>query len=215
MNIYLDETGDLGWSFDKPFQEGGSSRYLTITALIIPKPLSSRSKRIVKKTYQKRKQPTNIEIKGKDLAGQDQIDFAKRTVRLLLRETSIKVGAITVKKENVQPHIRKDPNKLYNYMVNFILLDEINRYPVVDFIPDPRTIKVESGNSLVDYLQTKLWFEYGSATIIKHIPVESHQSLNLQFVDFISHIIWSRYEFNRSGAFNILKPYILLKHLFF
>ena len=86
---------------------------------------------------------------------------------------------------------------------------------VVDFIPDPRTIKVKSGNSLVDYLQIKLWFEHNSATVIRHTPVESHQSLNLQFVDFISHIIWSRYEFNESSAFNIVKSGLLIKHLFF
>lgn len=37
MNVYFDESGDLGWSFDKPYGAGGSSRYLTIAFLIIPK----------------------------------------------------------------------------------------------------------------------------------------------------------------------------------
>ena len=102
-------------------------------------------------------------------------------------------------------------------MVNFIRLDEIKNCSTVDFIPDPRTIKVASGNSdsLVEYLQTKLWFEYNSATIIRHQPVESHQSHNLKFIDFISNIVWGRYEFNRSSVYNILKPHILIKHLFF
>jgi hypothetical protein len=34
--IYLDESGDLGWKFDGPYLGGGSSRYLTITALCVP-----------------------------------------------------------------------------------------------------------------------------------------------------------------------------------
>jgi hypothetical protein len=29
--IYLDESGDLGWSFDAPFRRDGSSRNLTTT----------------------------------------------------------------------------------------------------------------------------------------------------------------------------------------
>ncbi|WMN84132.1 DUF3800 domain-containing protein [Vibrio parahaemolyticus] len=34
-NIYLDESGDLGWTFDSPYRRGGSSRYLTIASLIV------------------------------------------------------------------------------------------------------------------------------------------------------------------------------------
>jgi hypothetical protein len=100
-------------------------------------------------------------------------------------------------------------------MINFILLDEIKTFSTINFTPDPRTIKVASGNSLVDYLQTKLWFELNSAAIINHTPMESHLNNNLKFVDFISNIVWSRYEDNKSSPFNILKPYITNKLLFF
>ena len=215
MNIYLDESGDLGWTFDRPYRHGGSSRYLTISVLIAPKNLSHLPKRIIKKTYRQNNVPTSIEIKGKDLTRDEKIKFSNRVVGLLNRDPSIKISAITVKKENVQPHIQMDSNKLYNYMVNFILLEEIKNFSTVDFIPDPRTIKVASGNSLVDYLQTKLWFELNSATIINHTPMESHKNNNLKFVDFIANIVWSRYEDNKSGPYNILKPHITTRQLFF
>ncbi len=215
MNIYIDESGDLGWIFDKPFQSGGSSRYLTITAVIVPKTLSHYPKRIVKEIYSKRNQSTAIEIKGKELSKNERVEFAQKVVSLLRNQPSINISSITVKKRNVQPHIQSDPNKLYNYMVNFALLDKINKCSVVDFIPDPRSIKVKSQNSLVDYLQTKLWFEYNSATVIRDKPMESHLNINLQFADFVSYIVWSRYEYNKSDAFNILKPYVLIKNLFF
>ena len=100
-------------------------------------------------------------------------------------------------------------------MVNFALLDKIKKCSAVDFIPDPRSIKVRSQNSLVDYLQTKLWFEHNSAMIIRYKPMESHLNINLQFADFVSHIIWNRHENNKFDAFNILKPYISIRHLFF
>jgi len=90
-----------------------------------------------------------------------------------------------------------------------------NHTAMEDFIPDPRTIKVSSGNSLVDYLQIKLWFELNSATVIRHVSQESKASLNLQFADFISHIIWSRYEDSEIDVYNLIKPNIYEKHLFF
>ncbi len=68
MNLYLDESGDLSWTFDKPHRAGGSSRYLTIATLIVPKDLSHLPKKIVKEIYLDRKQSTAYELKGKDLS---------------------------------------------------------------------------------------------------------------------------------------------------
>jgi hypothetical protein len=215
MNLYLDESGDLGWTFNKPYGAGGSSRYLTIATILVPKNISHLPKRIVKEIYRKRKQPTNIEIKGNTLSLDEKEFFLRKAIQLLKDQTSVKVSIITVKKENVQSHIRDDSNKLYNYMVNFAVLDLIKSYPIVNFIPDPRSIKVASGNSLIDYLQTKLWFELNARTTLINSPMESKYNLNIQFIDFLSNIIWSRYEFNKSKYFNLIKPYIIEKNLFF
>lgn len=35
MLIFLDESGDLGWSFDRPNGDGGSSRYITISGIVV------------------------------------------------------------------------------------------------------------------------------------------------------------------------------------
>ncbi len=215
MNVYLDESGDLGWSLDKPYRNGGSSRYLTIAALIIPKIISHLPKRLIRKTYKGKNQSSDIELKGQYLSKEETDRFIRKVIHLLEREPSITISVITVKKENVQHHIRSDANKLYNYMVNFAILQEIRECPSVDFIPDPRTIKVASGNSLVDYLKTKLWFELNSATVIKHIPIESKRNLTLQFIDFIAHVVWSRYENNEYDSYRLLRPYITERHLFF
>ncbi len=215
MNLFLDESGDLGWKFDKPYQFGGSSRYLTIATLIIPKTLSHLPKRIVKKIYSKRKQSTSLEIKGNTLSDKEKDYFIKKTIALLKKQPSIQLSVITVRKENVREHIRSDANKLYNYMVNFAILDKISTYPIVNFTPDPRTIKIASGNSLIDYLQTKLWFELNSATKLIYNPMESGKSLNLQFIDFISHIIWKKYEHKEHKFYGQIKLSVSEKHLFF
>ena len=215
MNIYVDESGDLGWKFDAAYRQGGSSRYLTITFLLIPKTLSHLPKRIVRKLYLKRGKSTKRELKGAELSSTEKLFFAEKVIALLARNPDIEILAITVKKENVQEHIRKDPNKLYNYMIGLVLLDRIRQKPAVTFIPDKRSIKVESGNSLVDYLQIKLWFDLNVSTIIHNNPEESDKSLNLQFVDWISHIIWSRFEDREFQPFNIVKGSVKLIPLFF
>ena len=85
MNIYIDESGDLGFSFSRPYGKGGSSRYLTITCLLVPKHLTHKPKRLVKKLYQRLKQPPQDELKAIDLKPSDKIYFAGRVKKLLIK----------------------------------------------------------------------------------------------------------------------------------
>ena len=215
MLIYIDESGDTGWKFDKPFMQGGSSRYLTISALVIPSSKKDLSKRIIRKMYTRHGWDTVNEKKATDMNPTEKLHFCSRAVKLMTDNDELSIYAITVKKENVLDHIRRDSNKLYNYMLRLALLDEMARHPVVTIIPDERSIKVKSGNSLVDYLQIGLWFEKNAPTQLHCIPGLSHKVLNLQFIDTITHCIWRRYEFNDSSFYRILKPHILEKVLFF
>jgi hypothetical protein len=216
MIVYIDESGDLGWKLDQPYRNGGSSKYLTIGFLIVPNEKSHIPKRIIRRFYNKFHIPRSIEWKGKDLTIPQREYFIKETKEILRKHRDIRVLTITVMKENVQPHIRADQNKLYNYMVRLALLDEIKNEPIVNFIPDPRTIKISSGSSLIDYLQTELYFELSSATKLNQILVDSKSSLNLQFIDFISHIIWKSYEDNdkniSSGILHVMKQKTLFFH---
>jgi len=108
MNLYLDESGDLGFTFDKPNRYGGSSRHLTIAILLTPKELSHLPKRIIKKLYQRKKQPTSKELKGPELTSKDRLFRANKIVTLLTNHPSIEAFAITVYKKNVEDHIRRD-----------------------------------------------------------------------------------------------------------
>lgn len=110
-------------------------------------------------------------------------------------------------------HIRKDPNKLYNYMIGMLLLDHMARADEVIFTPDDRSIKVQSGNSLHDYLQTKLWMERGVATELKTIPCDSSKNLCVQFADMISGIAQGHYEDRNSEPLRLLsrhfRPFLI------
>ena len=142
--------------------------------------------------------------------------FAKKANELKIQhQADIKYISITVKKENVQNHIRSDANKLYNYMIGLSLLQEMSCHEKVTFVPDPRSIKTKSGNSLHDYLQTQLWFEKEASTILTTKPCDSASSLNLQFSDMLSGIVQGHFEDNNSKPWEKLRTNISYIPLFF
>jgi hypothetical protein len=214
--IFLDESGDLGWKFDLPYRNGGSSRYLTIASLVASPEKRSLSKRAVKKLYKQFKWPFEQEKKWSGMNAAERLYFAESARKLFLEnDGEIKFLSITVRKERVQNHIRQDANKLYNYMIGLSLLDEMSAHDRVSFVPDPRSVKVESGNSLHDYLQTKLWCELNSSCVINTQPCDSCKSQNVQFADMLSGLVQSHFEDGNSGPWNILRSHITSKRLYF
>jgi len=213
MQILVDESGDLGWILDKPYRKGGSSQYLTLACLFLPKSLKNLPKNIIRNMYKKmrwqnEKKASTATIKQKTI-------FCQNVITLLKSNPSIKIDVITVKKENVANHIREDGNKLYNYMLSLIIPEYTSAYSEVDFIPDERSIKVKSGNSLVDYLQAKLWFDHAQQTKLVNKPGRSHEQYNLQFIDWVAHCIWVNFEWGQNTMHNVLLPYIKNRTLFF
>lgn len=145
--IYLDESGDLGWSFAAPFRNGGSSRYLTIAAICVPSDKKHLPKRIIRKLYGQFGWPISVERKWSMMNDPERTAFAQAAHALCQANADIHLHAITVRKQNVQMHLRADGNKLYNYMIRLSLLGRMRHHPEVIMIPDPRSIKVRSGKA--------------------------------------------------------------------
>lgn len=214
-NIYLDESGDLGWVLDKPFRHGGSSRFLTIAFVLCPSEKKHLLQRIVVDVYRRTRHNPKKELKGSSLSISDKCFFAEKVRKLVSMNPDIVIGAITVNKSKVQQHIREDANKLYNYMIRLAVLPLIKEQPIVNLIRDNKTIKVKSGNSLIDYLQTTIWFDLTSRTKIVDIPSDSKRVKNLIFIDWINNLIWGKYEDDNTKAYDIIRNVISSKKLFF
>lgn len=213
--IYLDESGDLGWKLDMPFGAGGSSRHLTISALCVPEAKRAIPKRVVREMYRKFAWATSAEKKWSKMDASERNAYARAIRAMCDAHPDIGIYAIVVKKENVQQHIRSDGNKLYNYMVKLALLKAMTKCENVTLIPDPRSIKVKSGNSMSDYLQTELWFTEGVATELRCCPTDSARCLAIQFCDVLAGIVQSRFEMAADGNYNLISPRLTLKQLFF
>ncbi len=216
--IFADESGDLGWTLDQPYRNGGSSRHLTVAAICVPPQKKHLPKRVVRDLYKAYGWPTCTERKWVDMSAAARTEFAKAAVEMCTKHPDISLHAIIVNKCNVEDHIRKDPNKLYNFMVKMSLLDCLAKYDAATLVPDARSIKVESGNSLHDYLQVELWFTKRVKTVLKTLPLESKNCLGIQFADMLSGVIQSciedRGERERDD-YDIIKAVLKPKLLFF
>jgi len=213
MQVYLDESGDLGWNFDKPYRLGGSSRFLTLAFLFVPIKKNHYTQNLINKLYWKHK--WKHEKKASYATLTQKIIFCENVLKILKKHQDIRIDVIVANKINVQSHIRNDSNKLYNYMVGLVIPDYIGTKDKVEFIPDKRSVKVRSGNSLADYLQIKLWFDHHYKTVIIDKPAESHNNFNLQFVDWIANCTWLKFEDSEEEPYDILSPYIHIRRLFF
>lgn len=214
-NVYLDESGDLGWILDKPYRHGGSSRYLTIAFVVCPSEKKHLLRRIVVDVYKHTKHDPKTELKGSSLSVSSKCFFAERVRRLVSMNPDIVIGSITVNKSKVKLHIREDGNKLYNYMIRLAVLPLVKDHHMVNLIRDNKTIKVQSGRSLIDYLQTTMWFDLSSHTKIVDLPSDSKQVKNLIFIDWMNNLIWGRYEDGSTKPYDIIKNIITSKKLFF
>ncbi|HHB1533850.1 TPA: DUF3800 domain-containing protein [Acinetobacter baumannii] len=151
--IYLDESGDLGWNMEKPYQKGGSSRMLTLAAICLPENKVKYVQRIVRALYEKRKRPLKNELKSVDLNLKDKEIFVKLTAKLIKDHPDIQLRSITANKEFVNARFKNDPNAFYNYMVKLLLLGTICKHKYVDFMPDRRSERVSLKWNMGEYLK--------------------------------------------------------------
>jgi len=213
--LYADESGDLGWDFNAPYRQGGSSRYLTIGVLCVPSAKKHVPKRVIRELYDRFKWPVGTEKKWHQMTPQERATFATEAFKMCEKHPDIHLHGITVNKQNVEPHIRNDENKLYNYMIRLCVLDCMAADTDVTFVPDPRSIKVESGNSLHDYLQLELWFTKKVKTLLKTQPQDSKSCRGVQFADMLAGLIQHRFEDGYAEHIRICVTRLRLKKLFF
>jgi len=216
IHICLDESGDLGWKFHAPYRAGGSSRHLTIASVVFDPSIEVHIIRLIRRLYKKHKWPTKDEKKWSDMSGAERESFTERACKLARGHAGlIEYKSITVYKQNVQTHIRADPNKLYNYMIGLSLVDVMSVHDEVHLKPDDRSIKVLSGNSLEDYLKTKLWCEQDASTDLIVECCDSSKHPVIQFSDMLSGAVQTHYEDGNSEFWRKLSRYLSCKQLYF
>lgn len=214
-HVYLDESGDLGWKFNAPYRQGGSSRYITIGYLVNPITHCNIPKRLVKDFYKHFHFNPQKEIKASDLKAHHKEFICHQTVNMMRKYPDFILGAITAKKEAVNAAFRTDGNTLYNYMMGECLLDHIESHETSKISRDNRSVKVLSGSSCIDYLQTLTFYHRMKKAVLKDNPTDSHTDDGIIFIDWITNIVWSKYEDNYLAWYDLLNGCLIEKTLFF
>lgn len=199
----MDESGDLGFNFDKR----GTTSYFLITFLF------TRSKRPIEKCVKKvhlglRKKYKKIGV----LHAYIEEPVTKRRLLSLLAEKDCKIMTILLNKKKVYTKLQDEKPVLYNYVTN-ILLDRIFTKKLIQSDDSIKIIasRKETNKFLNEnfklYLHSQLAANYKvKVSISVKTPAEQKA---LQAVDFVSWAIFRKYEYKDDTYYNLIRGKIV------
>lgn len=208
INVYMDESGDLGWNLDKEYRKGGSSRYFTIASICCPPDKKNLLTKIINDIYKANDKELTAELKGANLSQESKCKFCGLVRLLLHNNRDIVIQSITIKKTKENEYLGKHSGCVYNYMAAKMIQSLAKGNDIINIMRDTRNAKSGSTNSLKDYLQTEVLFAEKTQTLIQDYPLDSKNAKNIIFADWLNNIIWSHYENGEDVPFDILNPVI-------
>jgi len=198
--IFLDESGDLGFNFEKK----KTSKIFVITLLFTDnkRPIE----KIVKKTHSelrkkyKRKFGALHAVREKPITRQ----------RLLKRldEKDCVIMTIYLNKKRVYTKLQEEKAVLYNYVAN-ILLDRIYTKKIIpiektiELIASKRETNKFLNENFKNYLDSQVKNRHKTRIKI-NIKTPSDEK-SLQVVDFVSWAIFRKYEYGDDSYYNLIK----------
>lgn len=199
----MDESGDLGFNFDKR----GTTSYFLITFLF------TRSKRPIEKCVKKvhlglRKKYKKIGV----LHAYIEEPATKRRLLSLLAEKDCKIMTILLNKKKVYTKLQDEKPVLYNYVTN-ILLDRIFTKKLIQsddsikIIASRKETNKFLNENFKSYLHSQLAANYKvKVSISVKTPAEQKA---LQAVDFVSWAIFRKYEYKDDSYYNLIRGKIV------
>lgn len=213
MNLYQDESGDLGF-------KAGSSKYFVVVILC-----SEESKRISNVVRKFKGQlikagwPSDIEIKAHNLydtpRNRDIPDTYKykrnsaKPIETILRRLTaceIEIDAIVVRKDRINTDLRNLPNSiLLNYFSGRVLIDRITKYGNVNLYVDLTNKQTHDSHHFDGYIKTGTYLTKKAFFPLNIEHVDSNVVRGVSAVDFFAWSVFRKYEYNDSRFVNIFK----------
>lgn len=211
MIIYLDESGDLGFDFNKP----KTSRKFVITLLVCQnRDAIDCFRKAVSRTLKNKLNHKKGDRKVQELKGTGTtIEVKQYFYRHLLRDGwqlySVVLNKTRVNDDLRKPHTKK---KLYNFLARFILekIDLNNAAPAVTLVTD-RCKNREEIQDFNSYVANQL-----EAMLPLNVPLNiyherSHDNQGLQAVDLFCWGIFRKYEMGDSEWYDVYRDAIVFE----
>ena len=194
MFVYLDETGDTGFRFER-----GSSRYFVITLLLIDDPIALQ---------------TAVDELRRSLgfAAENEFKFYKASeatrwafLRMLRRQDFTARVLVIDKQQMTKPHMRKRET-FYNFLVQMVMQHDNGTIKDAMLILDESVQSKKSKQQLTTYLRKAL---NANPNRRKVREVRYHRSSAdniIQAADMLSGAIYARYHRGDASYFDYIRP---------
>lgn len=200
--ILLDESGDLGFKFDR-----GSSKFFVITAVF------TETKRPLEKIA--RNVHNNLKKKFKKvgtLHAYREKPITRQRVLKQLNEKDCSILAIILNKKKVYTKLQDEKPVLYNYVTNILLDRLFTKKPIstsklVNLIASRRETNKFLNQNFKAYLQNKVIADHKVRLKIDIATPSKEKSL--QIVDFACWAIFRKYEIGNDSYYNLIKSKII------
>lgn len=207
MYIFLDESGDLGFSKK-------SSKWFLFTLVVTGEP------RKLEKVIQKARKVLSKKHKRKysELHAYHTDEITRKRILHSIAELDILIVTTILNKEKVYVGLQEQKNYLYNYTAN-ILLDRLLNTNLIDIkhelilVADRKDTKKNLQENFISYI-TSAMKERRKGNFRMSLA-RSHDEKGLQAVDFISWAIFRKYERGDFDYYEIIKDKIVDERLLF
>ena len=202
--IFLDESGDLGFNFQKK----KTSKVFVITCLFVE------NKRSIEKIVRK----THSELKKKHkrrfgvLHAVKEKPITRQRLLKRLSEKDCAIMTIYLNKKRVYTKLQNEKQVLYNYVAN-ILLDRIYTKKLLSstknilLVASRRETNKFLNQNFKNYLNDQMVNRYKvNVEVVIKTP---HEEKSLQAVDFASWAIFRKYEYGDDSYYNLIKNKIV------
>lgn len=215
MNLYIDESGNLGT---------GMGRYFLICALEIDSDIKSsivkRAGRVICRFKEKNNIPKTTELKGFRLNDDKRNELLDK---ILYKGIKVRYIVLDLKQTTMLLEKSDDKNACFNYLIQLIVKQIISEVPDIEKINlflDNRSVKIGNRLSLKPYLYNKLVLEQlETKNDVKRIEfnityLESESCYLIQWADIIANSLYKKYNSNEELFYKKIEPFIVFESKF-
>ena len=209
MYVFVDESGDLGFS-------GRASRFFVVAYVFLDEPWVVRKfvRRILKRLHRGRK------YTGSELKFSNSSHEVRQIVLRKLRKVDWETGLIVLEKVKVKEELRRDLNRLYNYVV----VHHVMRNILLRLEPSERllvyvdkSLPKSNRDAFNDYaLRKAKWVwdrELGRTPPLRDSQIEvfhetSEREPCLQLADYVAGATFQKFERGRDEYYKLIEDRI-------